>query len=112
MDRRIQNTFNAYWLLMYGKERKDVDFRVLRALADMSFDGALDGRAFLADCMQVMKPYLEMDGEISTDDWMQLSEAAAELYKRYGQHSTVCGPVITEICGYLDMRDKLRRMKI
>lgn len=86
MGRVIQDTFNTYWAARYGKNRKEVSFRVLSLLSKLPEADGLDDKAFMYDCIGTFGKYLEADAATFTaKDWREIAVKGSYLHDKYTQ---------------------------
>lgn len=102
MDRTVQDTFNAFWSLQFGKNAKDVDLRILRFLCRLGESKVC--KQAMIDIIEGFKPWLEKEDEFQQNDWEQMSDVANSIHKKYIYNDEVF-PVIAEVYMYIDRRE-------
>ena len=101
MSRIIQDTFNTYWLIRYGKNAREICFPMLAILCELENDPLLDGKSFMKDCMGVMGKWVSKEDEMTEDDWKNMIADAESVHARYIQWQSA-RKIIQAITNYIE----------
>lgn len=104
-DKIIQNTFNAFWSIKFGKNALRIDWRTMFALCKAN--EAIELKSAMKDIMDTMKPFIDKQ-EWTDADWTAMIDAANECSKRY-QHDRAIMGVLLEVANYVDRRESIHK---
>lgn len=102
MDKTIADTFNAFYSIKWGKQAKDIDFAIMRFLCKAHKDSDL--QQIMQDILNAFRPWIDKEEEFSRQDWLDMSDVANELHKKYIFHDNAF-PIIAEVYMYIDRRE-------
>lgn len=102
-DRTIQNTFNAFYALKWGKNATRIDFRILRFLCKAQSDSDL--QKIMQDILNAFRPWIDKEDEFTIEDWHKMLDASNELHKKYIYHPHIAD-VIQTVYMYIDDRER------
>lgn len=101
-DKIIQNTFNAFYAIKWGKNAMDIDYGLMRFLCEAQGDPDL--RVIMQDVLNSYRKWIDKEDEFQRKDWEQMSDVANELHKKYIYHDQAF-PIIAEVYMYIDRRE-------
>lgn len=104
-DRKIVNTFNAFYQIKFGKNANDIDYRIFRTLCRHEKNARLKEIMFAA--MDVAKKYINLDN-YNDEVWVAMNEDFNSLCEQY-RYDRACMQICIDIVYYIDERERKKR---